>query len=1343
MSMLRSSKFVKYFISFARGIAINQPRGVDDSLLQKSRSLIAWSNRSFASASAHHATNLINRSLQKLDREVRRVGRISRKELQEVFDEIRLHNHATTTQSLMLIRCCGNLVPEETPEVRVKLVHEIWDTFEKLGVPFDISHYNALLRVHLENEHKFSPTEFLVTLEQKGIEPNRVTYQRLIMAYCQNGDIEGAKNILEFMKEKQMPVNESVFNALIIGHSQCNDMESAAGILSVMKQANLLPSADTYTALICGYAKQGDIEEIKKVLDECDKNEVYLQGKDILEVIYKLATNDHYEHIGMLLDYLKSRSNYNQDGKNVILRLIAAGEDKVALDVLKAMPKPVYDEEENLNVGNFFLRQIVKLNRPVDVIVEMCNEVKNLGNKKVFSVVVEKSLELNNPDTSSKLLTHLAKEEPVCFHYYWPVLVQYGKAHNLTGVLNTLRQMSQEVGQPPSNETLRDYVIPYFQKDIIGMKGIITLNQAGVSKASSASAFVAYLLSENQIKEACKLVLQYQSNYNAHFLRKYLVSAFIATKDISSFVTIVTAMESNDVDDVESGGRVLLDTVHYLGSERSKLLPAILSKFLENGISISNEVAELIQNKLSGDELTEEISTLLTKLTSPDLSLAELRRPNRSRHLEHDEEALLNLIKNVDERGENTLGLKKQLLMLYIQHKNIDKTLKLCQQLTMEGFEFHSNLLGHLFDLFINFNKLDEALNCLNKLKKHLGSNVDHSKIIKMAYLMYQQNKFDDALELINNSVQEEVKNNANFLCSSICWKFLNSLAESGDVEKLKTIFEALVKGNFISPSNVLLGPLIKVHILKGDMEKALEAFEECCLKYRATPWKNEIACKLIEKEDSTNLQRVTDLSTHIHGEVNSLYDLVLSFVECGRIRQARKILETPGLRQRTQRINAACERYTSEGRISHLESLVEVTKDLSHINRAEIYQYLLNSYVNEDNVDKAVGLWTQMQEEDVQPTNKFLNMLAKLMEKHNRTVPFHVPDYVEMEEENAGENAKNAISEPLRAFRTAIYNKDVDEAMELLQSKLIITELSQNDKSRLLKLMIDSGRISLASRCVIEWLKQGVKPNTGTLSLVINNLAKVGDIESFNAIGQYISKDVKKRISFVNRQTHCMVEAGRGEEMLNQLLNAISSANTAEELENCANNFPRGGIHSVLQVMPELLPKFEEIEKVYRDKGIMGPTNSLWIYYMINGQKEKAEKVWENFKTSDRFMFQPILSVSRQRLDVSLLDDLIEKSKTVSAGPSTFAVIYSCKLDIILKLNKEDEGNKVLSEALEFCPIEKINRNVLLKLKNMLEINGKEFKFVIPEKSLDATRNSSSSSDSDSESPEFAAKLY
>lgn len=175
----------------------------------------------FATGAAAPKTDLsLEKQLKRLDKDVRRIGRISRRDIEDVLEEIRVTRSATSSQSLLVIRCCGNLVPEEMPEVRTALVQEIWKTLNALNVPMDISHYNALLRVYLENEHHFSPTDFLAEIESKSIEPNRVTYQRLIARYCQQGDIDGATRILEFMRGKNLPVNEAVFNSLILGHSQ-------------------------------------------------------------------------------------------------------------------------------------------------------------------------------------------------------------------------------------------------------------------------------------------------------------------------------------------------------------------------------------------------------------------------------------------------------------------------------------------------------------------------------------------------------------------------------------------------------------------------------------------------------------------------------------------------------------------------------------------------------------------------------------------------------------------------------------------------------------------------------------------------------------------------------------------------------------------------------------------------------------------------------------------------------------------------------------------------------------------------------------------------------------------
>ena len=43
------------------------------------------------------------------------------------------------------------------------------------GAQYDVSHYNALLKVYLQNEFKFSPTDFLAKMEAANIQPNRVS----------------------------------------------------------------------------------------------------------------------------------------------------------------------------------------------------------------------------------------------------------------------------------------------------------------------------------------------------------------------------------------------------------------------------------------------------------------------------------------------------------------------------------------------------------------------------------------------------------------------------------------------------------------------------------------------------------------------------------------------------------------------------------------------------------------------------------------------------------------------------------------------------------------------------------------------------------------------------------------------------------------------------------------------------------------------------------------------------------------------------------------------------------------------------------------------------------------
>ena len=72
-----------------------------------------------------------------------------------------------------------------------------------------------------------------------------------------------------------------------------------------------------------------------------------------------------------------------------------------------------------------------------------------------------------------------------------------------------------------------------------------------------------------------------------------------------------------------------------------------------------------------------------------------------------------------------------------------------------------------------------------------------------------------DAVEFLKEKSGERKLEDRSFQYSALCWRLLNSLAEEGKVEDLKQVFDTLVKYEYIEANNVLLGPLIKVHIVR------------------------------------------------------------------------------------------------------------------------------------------------------------------------------------------------------------------------------------------------------------------------------------------------------------------------------------------------------------------------------------------------------------------------------------------------------------------------------------------------------------------------------------------------
>uniref|UniRef100_A0A182VTL9 Pentacotripeptide-repeat region of PRORP domain-containing protein n=1 Tax=Anopheles minimus TaxID=112268 RepID=A0A182VTL9_9DIPT len=1401
-SILRSSKFVRYFAGFARNLVFSTARETESSFVQQSQCLCGNFTSGFATAATKNRNGL-DRSLKRLDEDVRRSGRISRRDLEEVLEEIRINRSATSAQSLLVIRCCGNLVPEELPEVRTALVQEIWKTLKNLNVAMDVSHYNALLRVYLDNEHPFSPTEFLADMQSLGIEPNRVTYQRLISRYCQQGDIDGATRILEFMREKQLPVNEYVFNALIMGHSQADDLESSTGILAVMAQAGLQPSADTYTTLLCGYARKGDIDYICKTIETCEQKEIFLLDKDILEIIYSLATNGYPEKVDQLVDKIRRQAGYNQDAVNVILRLINRGHEEVCMKLLRTMPRASKSDGELANTGSFLVRQLVRAKRPADKVIAICHELQEGGmNDRAYLIALETALKGGAVELSFAILAELTKQnQPIRQHFFWPLMCSSDpamtKEERTDSVLHVLRSMSEKFNIYPSSETVREYAVPNLPVNNAEIV-IQLLRSAGISPAVASSSCAYVALERNNLKEAANIASRYRAFYSPGVFRKPLVQALSHSRDFEAYVRFARAMhdglkrarsseeESDQGADGENGnstealqaetmGNLIYDAVSTFKTERVDVMEKILTGFVSQGLSISNNMAEKIQERM-GSEMTAEISAMLSKLAAGDLEPVELDRTPaqglarmKTSISSLSVPQLERLIDDLEARKENANAVKSQLIRSVIRSNDIAKTKEVLQKLESENYVISAGVYGLVIDMFASNGNVEEAFEQLASVKaKQPDFTLDRVKVVRLAHGLLERERFDDALRFLEEhapSTAEPVKDDSqrevDFVYNSACWRLLNTLAEKGHVQQVTQMFDHLLSKGYITPQNIFLGSLIKVHLARDDLPSAMSNFAEICQKYRLTPWKTELTCRLIQAEDATNLQRLTDLSTEVHGEVNSLYDLVFAFVDCGRIRQARKILETPGLRTRYQRIQTACERYQQEGKTSSLEGLMEATKDLSHIDRTEIYHKLLQSYIGEKDAVKSLGLWTRMQEENMSPSDAFLTELGEFLKSNGYEVPFAIPTQTsppvgEIKAKNkvgqtvAGTSAKESsskqsnvkrpqINDSLRELKQAIKANNPDKILLAYEAlKPSATKPNLTEQSAIIEALINRDRLMEASNMVIALLEQKLFPIPRTFKYFLNKLAISGDVATFDRIGSLISDDLKRLISFDNRLCHANVSNGNADQYLRKLEEAIEKVKDKEEAIVAAKHFPIGGASGILAQHPELHDRYEQLAENYAKWGLLAPVNALWIHYFIAGPTEKANTIWNRHLTnSSRIMFQKIIQQARDTKDDALCRRLIAHLRESNVSEKGKGLIYSCMIDILVAKEQPEDALVALEDGLKVTCLENVNRTALKRLQEALATKGKSFPHTIPAKNAKAAPepSSTSSSDSDSES--------
>ncbi|XP_045301842.1 leucine-rich PPR motif-containing protein, mitochondrial [Leopardus geoffroyi] len=964
-------------------------------------------------------------ALMRLDNSVRRTGRIPKTLLQKVFDNTCHSGSPGGNQALLLLRSCGSLLPELQLSERTEFAHRIWDKLQKLGTVYDVSHYNALLKVYLQNEYKFSPTDFLAKMEEANIQPNRVTYQRLIAAYCNVGDIEGASKILGFMKTKDLPITEAVFSALVTGHARAGDIENAENILTVMREAGIEPGPDTYLALLNAYAEKGDIDHVKQTLEKVKKSDLYLMDRDLLQIIFSFSKAGYSQYVPEILEKITYERRYIPDAMNLILLLVTEKLEDTAFQILLACP---VSREDNLNdFGSFFLRHCVTMNTPAEKLKDYCKQLKESQmHTSPLQFTLHCALQANKTDLAKALMKALKEEGfPVRTHYFWPLLAGHQKEKNVQGIIEVLKAMN-EVGVNPDQETYINYVFPSFDS-VRSVRGVLQENgclpennvfSQAEFRSEAVTGNLSYVLS---FLESNTLPFSFAS------LRGSLILGFRRSMDINLWSKITELLYKDGrycqepPGPTEAVGYFLYNLIDSMSDSevqaKEERLRQYFHQLKEMNVKIPENIYRGIRNLLDSyhvPELIKDVNMLVDREKIDSRKTTQLTSS-----------VLESTLEKLKAENQPIGDVLKQLILVLCSEENMQKALELKAK-----YESDMVVGGYaaLINLCCRHDNAEDALNLKQEFDRLDPSAVlDTSKYVGLVKVLGKHGKLQDAINILKEMKEKDVLIKDATVLSF--FHILNGAALRGETETVKQLHKAIMTLGLAKPSTALSSPLVTLYLEKDDLSAALEVTIDCYEKYKVLPRIHDVLCKLVEKGETDLIQKAMNFVSQEQGEMTMLYDLFFAFLQTGNYKEAKKIIETPGIRARSSRLQWFCDRCISSNQVETLEKLVELTQKLFECDRDQLYYSLLKLYKINGDWQRADAVWNKMQEENIIPRAKTLRLLAEILRNNNQEVPFDVPELWY-------EDEKHSLSSPPPSREEANIQKDLFNACQRKKSK-------------------------------------------------------------------------------------------------------------------------------------------------------------------------------------------------------------------------------------------------------------------------------------------------------------------
>lgn len=792
-------------------------------------------------------------------------------------------------------------------------------------------------------------------------------------------------------------------------NSFSRNLVAAEEMLSNLKATGFKPNMYTFDEFLKYYAKTGDLDGIEKTIDRVKGENIELLNRDIFKVICELAANGHTEKIDSLLAHVKPTIELRQSLQNSIKIFV---ERRLSSIIPKILQRADGNVKEKVK---YLIEEMVRCSTPE---VEFKNTI---GTIEAMGITIENNFDLFKPaldgpsvDITQRLLNHMREKSMPITENVFEKLFQLAAKKDVSEVLSVVNLMCNEFKIQPQLTFVRDVILPGLKCKENPALAFAKLEATAIRQRTSSLAVVTHCLNNKDIKMAYEFAnTNMRAFLGIDFIRRPLLEAFSATRDIENFVRFVrlvhdsfsqinnyhkstsngngTPFTESDIQTKQKAynDELLGTAVSSLRRTDTQLVTQLLEAFANEGLAISPAQAEKLQKHLQVESETE-IGRLLTKLSTESLPLRPIeikwrQTPSVMSQLSSIE--VQNILEVKQAQGHSVAATEKLLFLAYIREGNAAEIESI---LAKDKISLSNSDYAQLIDLYTRHGNLENALNILKRVCANNASfKLDRTKVAKLVRLMIDKGRDFNEIDALLLAHRQGKAEHRIFIFEHL----LDQLAENGSSKTAEQLFDTLIKYSYIEPTPQSTGPLVQSYLKSGKFEKAVAKYESLFAEYKIVPMTMILFVQLIKNNQIELLQRAFDTYEQMHGEQNALCRLAFAFVECGQDRQARAIFENDRLQNITPAIVRECKTFVTYDRIDALKVLLKATKGL-FCDRHVIYQSLLDIYTKKNNATDALELWCDYLTDDgILPKPRFKTGLISLLKANDMQIPPELTD--------------------------------------------------------------------------------------------------------------------------------------------------------------------------------------------------------------------------------------------------------------------------------------------------------------------------------------------------------------